>query len=323
MNNYTLALENDKLYDVIPFVTFLKNNEGTDIEIIVNQESHCLRYTKVYDLLDLFNFKSVTIFTDNAVEKHDCYKIKNNNWSHWLSTMAIKFDQTKDYSWNNEKLFGCFYGRPTASRLGIAGYLNSKYPDKSLLCLNFNYSEENGRKLFDLERLFAWNSNTITQFELLCSQQEKYRSKFQAYNYNTFNYEINHPLNDLYKNIFVDIVVEAHLFGNSFYPTEKIARAIMCKKPFIVVAPLFYLEYLKQMGFKTFNKFWAEDYDYLGANNRYVAILTQLDYLANLTQDQLIELNKQVQPIVEHNYQLLKNMQYNTNIIKKEPHYEE
>ena len=110
-----------------------------------------------------------------------------------------------------------------------------------------------------------------------------------------YSLQSNNFNNDLYKDIFIDLVVEAHLFGNSFYPTEKIARAIMCKKPFIVMAPLFYLEYLKQMGFKTFNKFWSEDYDHLGANNRYFAILTQLDYLASLTQDQLLELNKQIE----------------------------
>ena len=107
-------------------------------------------------------------------------------------------------------------------------------------------------------------------------------------------FDYRNDLNLQYRHIFVDIVVEATLAGNSFYPTEKIVRAMLCKKPFIAMAPTFYLRYLKQMGFKTFDEVWSEDYDDLGSKNRYFAILRLIDKLAELRTDQLIELNNRI-----------------------------
>jgi len=309
VNSYTLELMDDQLLNPIPFIAFCRTNEGRDITVIVNQESHCLKSCGVYAILDIFQFKSVTIETRNAVEEHEKYQIINDGWDWWLNTeRTSKFNYSSDYSWDQSKIFGCFYARPNAPRLGIAGYLNNKYPDQSLFKIKFNKSDEDIRKHFELAKIFSWDPNSLDTIDQLL--KSVIPSTDDAYNYTTGQYDYGHALHQSYQHIFVDIISEAVNQGRSFYPTEKFARAVLCKKPFIVMSTPFYLRYLKQIGFRTFNRFWSEDYDDLGMNNRYWSILKLIDHLASLSIEQLTELIEQLRPIVEHNYQLLINEGY-------------
>jgi hypothetical protein len=322
MNSYTLELENDQIHNIIPLVEFLSSNQGNDIKIEVNQESHCLRFCGIYDLLDKFNFSSVTIYTANAVEYHDKYLIKSlYQWYHWLRCID-KFNRSIQYDWNQSNIFGCFYGRPSASRIGIASYLNTNYPTQSLIKLRFNTFDEDRRKNFELQKLYSWHPEILSSVADLLDNIKENLSEFHAYDYTTFEYDYGNDLNLQYRHIFVDLIVEATLAGNSFYPTEKVVRAMLCKKPFIAMAPTFYLRYLKQMGFKTFDEFWSEDYDDLGSKNRYFAILQIIDKLGNLSTEQLLDLNVKLQPIVEHNYQLLLDNNFLKSVDRIVPHYE-
>lgn len=310
---FTLALENDSWYwqYVVPFVDFCIQNQGQDITIIVCQESTCLATVKLYEILDRYTFKSVKIITSNAVEHHPRYTIVNGSWYHWLRKANTFKEQ--EYPWNRRQIFGCFYARPSASRLGIASYLHQHYPEKSLLQLKFDCSTEDSRFLFDLQKLFAWDIDSCGRLDNLIKNSPPQQQQ-DAYDYSTGTYDYNHPINSLYSNIFVDIVVEANSIGNSFYPTEKIARAILCKRPFIVMSSGHYLQYLTQMGFKTFSDFWNEDYDYYAGKDRYLAILNLIDTLANLSIDELDQLNIRIAHTVEYNYQLLRSQRFKKSI---------
>lgn len=322
MNRCTLELENDQIHNIILLVEFLSSNQDNDIEITVNQESHCLRFCGIYDLIDKFKFNTVTIYTANAVEYHDKYLIKSPyNWYHWLERID-KFDRSIQHDWDQSATFGCFFGRPSASRIGIASYLHKNYPTQSLIKLRFDTVDETSRKNFELQKLYSWHPEIMPDVADLLDNVDQYQSIYHAYDYATFEYDYSNDINLQYRHIFVDIVVEAALAGNSFYPTEKVVRAMLCKKPFIVMAPTFYLRYLKQMGFKTFNAFWSEDYDDLGLKNRYFAILKLLDTLAELSTDQLLELNNKIQSIVDHNYQLLVDNKFLKSVDRIVPHYE-
>ena len=322
MSRYTLELENDQICNIVPLIEFLSNNQRNDIELVVNQESHCLRFCRLYDLLYKFNFNSVTLYTANAVECHTEYLIKSEfPWYHWL-TRIDAFNFTQQFNWDQSAVFGCFYGRPSASRLGIASYLYKNYPTQSLIKLRFDTTNEDTRKNFELQKLYRWHPESLANVATLLDNIKENLSEFHAYSYTTFKYDYGNELNLQYRHIFIDLVVEATLAGNSFYPTEKIARAILCKKPFIAMAPMFYLRYLRQMGFKTFNEFWSEDYDDLSLKDRYFAVLKLIDWMANLSAEQLIELNTKVQPIVDHNYQLLTNNTFLKSVSRIIPHYE-
>ena len=312
----------DELLNPIPFVAFCRANEGQDIAINVIQESHCLRSCGVYAILDIFKFNSVTIKTHNAIECHDLYTVDKKGWDGWLNRDGVKkhFDHNYDYTWDQTKIFGCFYARPSAARLGIAGYLNAKYPNQSLLKIKFDSSIDVTRKHFELNKIFSWDLDSLDNISKLLKSVSL--SIDHAYDYNTGKYDFSHTMNYSYQHIFVDIVSEAVNQGRSFQPSEKFARAVLCKKPFIVMASPFYLRYLKQMGFRTFNHFWSEDYDDLGTVNRYHAILRLIDFLTSKSINELSDINSQLQPIVEHNYQLLINEGYAKTVTRFIPDYE-
>ena len=126
-----------------------------------------------------------------------------------------------------------------------------------------------------------------------------------------FNYSYNFDGGiTQYTKILVDVVSETHVSGLTFYPTEKTARPMWLKKPFIMFASRDYLCYMRQMGFQTFYQFWDEDYDGYEGKERYVRIQKLIDEIGKQTNAQLENMYKSMQPILEHNYNLLKTQSY-------------
>lgn len=308
---YELKLENDRLLQIPEFVKFCVDNQGKDIVIQVNNEGHCLRYCGVYDILDMFQFNSVELKTWNILESHDVYTINTSNWNWWLKNFK-KFDLTFDYTWNGEKLFGCFYGRPSATRLGIAAHLVKYHGANSIIRTKFDFSTEDSRKLFDLQRLFSWDPNAIN---LVNSFNE---TTFNSEEYIKGQWQTNNPLSYLYKDLLIDIVSEPTCQGTAFYPTEKIVRAMLCGRPFIAMCSKNYLIYLRQMGFKTFHDFWEEDYDGYDSKEKYVRILKLIDCLATIPKDDLVSMYNSMQDILTHNRNLILTQTYTTTINKIE-----
>ena len=64
-----------------------------------------------------------------------------------------------------------------------------------------------------------------------------------------------------YKNFALDIVVETVFDYPYVYITEKTLRPIYCKRPFVVLGVPGTLAFLKQQGFKTFDRIVDEYYD--------------------------------------------------------------
>ena len=119
---------------------------------------------------------------------------------------------------------------------------------------------------------------------------------------------------DLYQNILIDIISEPNILGSAFFPTEKTVRAILMKKPFIIMGPVRSNAYLKQMGFQTFNRFWDENYDGYSGKNRYLEILQLIDNLS--IRADLEQIYQDMQSILEHNYQILTHQLFNKEIKK-------
>jgi len=78
------------------------------------------------------------------------------------------------------------------------------------------------------------------------------------------------------------------------------------KKPFILVAPPFTLKYLREQGFQTFSDFWDESYDECVDHERRMwMIFNLIDEIENTPIDDLRELYKAMQPVLQHNYERL------------------
>lgn len=90
----------------------------------------------------------------------------------------------------------------------------------------------------------------------------------------------------------------------------------MVKKPFLTYASRDFLCYLRQMGFKTFNDYWSEEYDGFEFRDRYLKLLQTIDELAKRPIADLRSMYHDMQHILNHNYNLLRDMTYNTQIEK-------
>jgi len=304
---YEVALENDTLLKIPEFVNFCVKNAHNDIELDIINEGHCLQFCGVYDILEMFSFKSVTINTWNILESHPQYIINTSMWDCWLTRLK-NFDFNYDYTWDKTKLFGCFYGRPSAPRLGIAGHLSKYHADKSIIKTKFDFSTEDTRKLFDLQRLFSWDSSAIDVVN------EFQNTQYSTETYVKGHWSTNNPLSYLYKHFLIDLISEPTCQGNAFYPTEKVVRAMLCSRPFIAMCSKNYLIYLRQMGFKTFYDYWDEDYDGYNGKEKYFRILKLIDHIASLSFNELSEMYNDMQGILEHNQKLITTQTYSTEV---------
>ena len=70
------------------------------------------------------------------------------------------------------------------------------------------------------------------------------------------------------------------------------------------------------MGFKTFHDFWEQDYDGYEHKDRYCAMLKILDQIGSKSKNELKQMLDDMQPILDHNYNLLVDKAYNYNIKK-------
>jgi len=314
----SLALRDNLPWDQDLVWTYLYQQLESDMPITIDicPEACCLRSAGVYDLLDKFCVtvgynKTITIKTANMIEYHSIYKIERNAGSWYELPLLQQWlkDNPIIYTTTPSKMFGCFNSRNHWSRLWLSTILYNYYKEKSLLTyhydgtvINFNYDLYIG-----IDDLIKRDCEQITQ----------------AYNFlqncpltldQINEYPIQHPANmsllKFYQDLFVDIVSETNVAGNSFLVTEKTWRSIISKRPFIVMSNQGFLHHLKKLGFKTFDFYWSEEYDQNSDKNRIKHIIDLLDQLSKLTLVQVEEMLKDMDDILEHNLSVFNSLSF-------------
>lgn len=110
----------------------------------------------------------------------------------------------------------------------------------------------------------------------------------------------------IYNQTWFSIVLETD-FDRSFF-TEKIAKALVAKKPFLLLSAPGSLRDLRRLGFKTFAHVWDESYDEeLDLEHRIDLIIEQYNII-NCSDP--VKIYKDCLPIVEHNQQLFKSLNW-------------
>lgn len=108
-----------------------------------------------------------------------------------------------------------------------------------------------------------------------------------------------HPSMDLYSNTWVEIVPET-CWKDFYYITEKTMKPIVTKTPFLVVSTQGYLNFLREMGFKTFTPYIDESYDLEpDLKKRTEMVIGSLEKIVHEGPDKVYH---KVLPILEHNY---------------------
>lgn len=116
----------------------------------------------------------------------------------------------------------------------------------------------------------------------------------------------NNPVHPFLQKSYIHLVCET-LFDYSYpNPNEKIIQAITAKRPFIVIGPARTLTQLKCLGFKTFDSILDESYDTIkDPNERLQKIMTMTLEISKLSKDRLKKMVKDVEDVLNYNYDLL------------------
>ena len=114
----------------------------------------------------------------------------------------------------------------------------------------------------------------------------------------------------LMQRYWIEVVSETNYSDHKAFITEKVARPIVYRKPFIVFGDRYTLKTLQDEGFKTFSNFWDESYDALPTGRERIdAVVKTLKEIFQ-THDWQLQLPKEMQEIVDFNY----NHYYNEHL---------
>jgi hypothetical protein len=208
-----------------------------------------------------------------------------------------------------KKSFGIFIHRSQWDRLLLSSYLYKNYKDITMQTFRKDLKDPAHMVEIGLDQLFwllsCYNKLDATLIQQLCdfisSLPHNNGIEWQRTNQQT---TVDHDIMSWYNNIFVDVVCEKMVTGQTFFPTEKTARPLATKTPFLIMAAPNYIKNLRRLGFKSFSRFWDEGYDYQQGVQRVESIQRIMDDLAKLNATQVHDLYTEIEPILEHNYKL-------------------
>jgi len=105
---------------------------------------------------------------------------------------------------------------------------------------------------------------------------------------------------------FVQVVTETEYFKDKLHLTEKTFKPIVAGQPFLLLAGVGNLAYLRRYGFKTFEDYWDEGYDNItDPGERVAAVVAILERLAGMTHSEQVAMRRDMQPIIDHNFEHL------------------
>jgi hypothetical protein len=117
----------------------------------------------------------------------------------------------------------------------------------------------------------------------------------------------NNALEKFYSDIFCDVVTESRFAQPTANYSEKVFQPMWYKKPFILAAPPYTLQVLRDEGFKTFSDFWDESYDECEIHEeRILKLLKVIECIDDHSIEELKEMYEKMKPILLHNYNLVK-----------------
>lgn len=187
---------------------------------------------------------------------------------------AIKRVGRLDRSFDKKYHFDCLLGRKDFHRDIIEKfYLQSKFCNNII----FSYYRDN-------PETGIWDPDCAT-----------YVQQHQLLDYSKLL-----PLT-VYNQSYYSIVAETTYSNLYNQYTEKVAKPIVAKRPFVVFAGQHYLKNLKMLGFQTFDCIIDESYDNIRDDrSRFAAAWTQVEYLCTLDP---VAVYRQLQSMLNHNYQ--------------------
>lgn len=216
--------------------------------------------------------------------------------SHFLPNTYARLKDTPPLGPTFTKTFGCLLGRYDLHRLKLAQHMHTHHGDNTVLACHmqpesFFFLEHHKLRDFYSEEL-VW----IHQ-QLPIRPQSFNTTRWGSVNW----YEAVDHGGDLYDQFFIDVISETDHNSPDWF-TEKTFKPLMLGRPFIMWSGRGSLHSLHNLGFKTFDKFIGESYDFIYNNQeRFQAVLAEVDRIAQTPLSELHQIHDDLQHVFEHN----------------------
>jgi len=104
-------------------------------------------------------------------------------------------------------------------------------------------------------------------------------------------------------NSFVNIVTESLINSNSIFFSEKTYKPILACQPFVIFGSPHSLTKLKDLGFKTFSKWWDESYDgEVNCTRRLEKIIDIMEEIASWDMEKCFRVTNEMEEVLIHNF---------------------
>lgn len=172
---------------------------------------------------------------------------------------------------------------------------------------------------------FDWLDDKITT-ESFMSNFDEWKNKSKDFknilpidhdgNQNAHWNQADYDESTLFESAFVWIACETMHEQDGIFITEKTYKAIAYGKPFLLNGDTGSLEYLRSIGYKTFNDFWDESYDSKNDIDRVKIISNIVKDLCSKDIKEINSMYKRMLPILEHNQKVLRENKQHEKLIK-------
>lgn len=321
LNGYELISSLETLLHLDTNQLIIEINEGPDLLNIDFLNKNFIEFLNLFTEKSNIKKERIKIITYNLVQ--DLTVWPNIEIKHPVKYFvdAKKFEviiQKKI-----KKHFGLFVGVSRWHRLYIASELFFKHKDKSLISYwqhHFNKFQVANLQIDELMmRLNAYNdtgiynslTNLLKNLPLHLSEKDIILNKNTGADISKGDWQTPYDLLPYYNEIFLDVVCETWHEGQCFLPNEKMARSLISKTPFVVYGSKNFLKNLKKLGFRTFDRWWSEDYDKLDGVRRIQSMFKIIDIISKKSIDDLKQTYVEMTAILEHNYHIIKSIDSN------------
>ena len=257
--------------------------------------TNCHNVSKIYNKYCIKR----NVQTKLNVEHFPTFRYDRTN----LEEVTKKYVTTEYICGPREKDFLCFQRRYNDQRLAFYIEMHrSNMLDKFYMSMDASQPESG--QSFESNMAHLANRRpelNITQQEIV---NAKHRlplildtTNFSSYPMEETQFSTEH----YYQNSLINIIQETYFYSPEIHLTEKTFKPIVFKQPFIMIGAKGSLQHLKDLGFKTFNDFWDESYDMQDDSQRMASIFKLINEISNWTQEQKIQLTKDVKSILEYN----------------------
>ena len=120
--------------------------------------------------------------------------------------------------------------------------------------------------------------------------------------------DYGNPTRHFYQQSLISIITETNYYDREVSLTEKSFKPTKEKHPFIIVGVNGALKGMRDLGFRTFGEFWDESYDDIeDPGERMRKLMDIVGQISTWTPEQIVDFRRRVKPILDHNYEVIRN----------------